>query len=409
MTNKQGRVTRKNRPEPDIPQEPPLIINCLCPHCNASFTQEKLAGSYLNRRCPVCNQVIEPGHFDQQVKQVKDKIRNYEIAKDTPQKREAKYAKLSHVTRFFLLRPLHKYFEKKRNKAADQIAELTSHQKVLQRRITSLALMRYYTSEWYVRTGQPLTRKVIAPFQLVPYYDKNDVWKLPRGKKALSGMTAEFAVFEALLKRVTDQSSEIFYHAQLVPNIYLPRHSKRGVQQGRFWDQIDLVLLTRYAAFVIEVKRRYKDIKVNAPYREILSKEPTVWDEGSEVDISDAEIVWDTKETAALTQNSYHALAVNDVIGLFPFERIYEQVVFVEPYSFVCNSSEFVDNVNVSAITTKPLFIRPIEKACRELEPIATQEQIDQLGEELVSTYGDINQKRAMIHIHRIQSRKGEQ
>lgn len=150
MTNKQGRVARKNRPEPSILQEPPLIINYLCPHCNASFTQEKLAGSYLNRRCPVCDQAIEPGHFDRQVKQAKDKIRDYEVAKDMPQKREIKYAKLSHATRFFFLRPLHKYFKKKRNKAADQIAELTGHQKILQRRITSLALMRYYTSEWYV-------------------------------------------------------------------------------------------------------------------------------------------------------------------------------------------------------------------------------------------------------------------
>lgn len=222
-------------------------------------------------------------------------------------------------------------------------------------------------------------------------------------------MAAEFAVFEALLKYITDPESGFLYHAQLVPNIYLPRPTKQGIQQGRFWDQIDLVLLTRYAVFVIEVKRRYKDIEANEPFRRIRSKRPLYGSVDNETDLSDAEEAWDSEETSALHQNSRHALAVNDVIDLFPFERVYEQVVFVEPHSFQSDCLEFIDNVNVSCLTDEPLFVAPIEKVCSELEPIATQEQIDQLGEELVSAYGDINQKRAMIHIHRIQSRKGEQ
>lgn len=409
MTNRRGYTPRKNRPEPSIPQEPPLIINCLCPHCNASFTQEKLAGSYLNRTCPVCDQLIKPGDFDLQAKHAKAEIEECEAAKADPQKRAEKYTKLMKATRFIFFRPLYRYFEKKRNKATAQITELADRQKMLVQRIASRAIMRYYTSEWYARTGQPHIRKVIAPFQLIPYYDENDVWKLPKGKKALSGMTAEFAVFEALLKYITDPESGFLYHAQLVPNIYLPRPTKQGIQQGRFWDQIDLVLLTRYAVFVIEVKRRYKDIEANEPFRRIRSKRPLYGSVDNKTDLSGAEDIWDSEETSALHQNSRHALAVNDVIDLFPFERVYEQVVFVEPHSFQSDCLEFIDNVNVSCLTDEPLFVAPIEKVCSELEPIATQEQIDQLGEELVSAYGDINQKRAMIHIHRIQSRKGEQ
>lgn len=409
MTNKQGRVPRKNRPQPSIPQEPPLIINCLCPHCNASFTQEKLAGSYLNRTCPVCNQPIVPEDFDLQAKRAKEEIEEYEAAKEEPQKKVDKYTKLMKATRFFLLRPLHRYFEKKRNKALDEIEKLADHQAVLTRRIASRALMRYYTSEWYARTGQPLIRKVISPFQLVPYYDENSIWKLPRGKKALSGMTAEFAVFEELLKYVTNPESGVLYRAQLVPNIYLPRPSKQATQQGRFWDQIDLVLLTRCAVFVIEIKRRYKDIRANAPFKRIPSKSLPYGSPKNATDEPASEDVWDSEETSALYQNSRHALAVNDVIDLFPFDRIYEQVVFVEPHSFESDCFEFIDNVNVSCLTDELLFMAPIEKVCRELDPIAIQEQIDELGEKLVSTYGDINQKRAMIHIHRIQANKEEQ
>ena len=166
------------------------------------------------------------------------------------------------------------------------------------------------------------------------------------------------------------------------------------------------MLLTRYAVFVIEIKRRYKDIEANAPFKRIRSKSLRSDALKTENDSSGTEDIWDSEETSALHQNSNHALAVNNVIDLFPFERVYEQVVFVEPHFFQSDCSEFIDNVNVSCLTDEALFVTPIEKVCGELTPIASQEQIDQLGEQLVSTYGDINQKRAMIHIHRIRANK---
>ena len=106
-----------------------------------------------------------------------------------------------------------------------------------------------------------------------------------------------------------------------------------------------------------------------------------------------------------MSQNSRHAIAFNELIPQFPFERVYEQVVFVEPLSFDSDADEFVDNVNVSCLDETSRFLLPILHACSELSSVITQEEVEQLGETLVSQYGDLNQKRSIIHANRIRNK----
>ena len=236
-----------------------------------------------------------------------------------------------------------------------------------------------------------------------PCYDDSGIWRLPRGRREISGTTAEFAVFQTIYNEATNSES-ILYRAQIVPNIYLPRSPEYSRNGRSFWDQIDMVLLTTQAAFVIEVKRRYKAIKSNVPFEDIWSKTP-IWDEKEKVTSDSEAVPWDSKESIALSQNSRHAIAFNELIPQFPFERVYEQVVFVEPLSFDSDADEFVDNVNVSCLDETSRFLLPILHACSELSSVITQEEVDQLGETLVSQYGDLNQKRSIIHANRIRNK----
>ena len=110
-------------------------------------------------------------------------------------------------------------------------------------------------------------------------------------------------------------------------------------------------------------------------------------------------------ESFALNQNSTHAVAFDEVCGTYPFERIYEQVVYVGTDSFTADCREFVDNVNVSWVGRGTAeFADIIERECETLDDIATQGEIDALGESLVQSYGDLNQKRGQLHAERLRN-----
>ena len=98
---------------------------------------------------------------------------------------------------------------------------------------------------------------------------------------------------------------------------------------------------------------------------------------------------------------------MSEVCGDYPFERVYEQVVYVGTDSFSTDCREFVDNVNVSKLGRGVAdFADIIEAECFRLDDIAPQQRIDDLSERLVETYGDLNQKRGQLHAERIRKMK---
>lgn len=395
MTSKAGRRVRKQIPEPVIPEEPPLDVQCLCPKCSTRFNPEEIRGMYLNRLCPSCGASLSEAVYDERAREICESLDEVEARLLIEKKEAEKWKERRNGKLFAWVAPLKRYADRKLRAIEETLSDIRADKLDSWRDLGALALSRYYAGEWYLRTGFPLERTVIDPFKLVPEYSAAGVWRLPAGYGDVAGMTAEFEVFQKVLEKVRDVSSPL-YQAQLLPNLYFPREpSNRG--ERALWDQVDLIVAMRQAAFVLEVKSR-KGASVTAfkPFEA--------------VGINGAE------KTAALTQNSRHAVAFADICPKYPFESVYEQLVFTRLDSFETDEAGFIDNVNVSVAECESYcmahasgcdarsFVDAIEAECEKLPPIMDQQQLDRLGETLVTTYGDLNQKRGRLHVQRIKN-----
>ena len=407
MVSHRGATKRKKVPQPGIKVEPPLVVNCICCHCGAVFSPQEVVGRYLVRTCPSCNGSLAEGEYDSAAAAISDEIA---IAMQQVEESKAEVEKWKTWTRRFRLaifKPINRVFQNKADSSMKRCSELSDRLKAKRRRLYAFAKSRYYTSEWYQLTRIPLMRTVVEPYTIKVGYGPAGKWSVSPTDSLTAGITAELQVFMVILARIRDESSPL-YEARLVPNVYLP-HKQRGARTEQLWSQIDLIVLTRQAAFVIEVKRRRKRIVAPGPFEEIWST-----NDGSLVDAyargmlgCDLSEVGFTDESFALNQNSRHAVALSEVCGDYPFERVYEQVVYVGTDSFSTDCREFVDNVNVSKLGRGVAdFADIIEAECFRLDDIAPQQRIDDLSERLVETYGDLNQKRGQLHAERIRKMK---
>ena len=380
MTNKAGRTVRKQIPEPVIPEEPPLDVRCLCPKCSNLFSPEEIGGAYLNRLCPSCGTALSETAYDERARAICESLNGIEEKLSSEKAEAEKWKKRCHGKLYAWIPILKRYADRKLRAIEETLGDIRADKLDSWRDLGALALSRYYTGEWYLRTGFPLERTVIDPFKLVPEYSAAGAWRLPAGYGDVAGMTAEFEVFQKVLEKVRDVSSPL-YQAQLLPNLYFPREpSNRG--ERALWDQVDLIVATRQAAF-----KPFEAVGING-----------------------------AEETAALTQNSRHAVAFADICPKYPFESVYEQLVFTRLDSFETDEAGFVDNVNVSVAECGNYsmthasgcdvrsFVDAIETECEKLPPIMDQQQLDRLGETLVTTYGDLNQKRGRLHVQRIKN-----
>lgn len=384
MTNKAGRVNRKKRPDPDVTAEPPLIVRCICPECQAEFDFAAMPGSYLDRRCPFCDTQIYEASYDEKARGLGQSIKDAEFCTQQLKTKMDCWSRLASKRVLTFLPGAASFVRWRVARYEEMLSKARAATLDSWRQLSKLALSRYYTGEWFLRTRNPLQRTVVKPFRLTPQYTIDGVWRLPSGNGELAGMTAEFEVFQELLARVRNRSS-VLWRAQLLPNLYLPREPSRAADRA-LWSQVDLVVATRQAAFIVEVKsRKGKSVRANAPFEEV--------EIGGAVDSS------------ALAQNSRHAVAFADVCPRYPFEAVYEQLVFARLRSFEVDEERFVENVNVSQVGPEgPSFVDPIEAECTSLPPLLEQQQLEKLGEQLVNTYGDLNQKRAQLHVQRIKN-----
>lgn len=394
-------------PEPNLMVESPLVVACTCPHCHKVFDPLKMKGTYSRRQCPSCGEEIHEAHYDALAKELLAKRAEWEPALQKAErgvKRANAVNSLCHkgVLRLFR-RQADRYLQFKaarRRKAREEI-------KSFGRQLKYAAKDRYYTGEWFQSTHIPLKRTVVETYQLNPYYDDGAQWHMPQGNRTVRSMVAEYEVFSALECEVNDKESVLF-GARILPNLYLPNAQSRNYTRPsatRFWNQTDLVLLTTRAAFVIEVKRRTYDITANAPFECINSHEEV--DEtcrGAYVPRSDD--VLSAQDTAALSQNSKHALAFSETCYTYPYDRTYEQVVFRGVHKFGSDTQDFVDNVNVSAsLKENPsLFIESIKGTYEQLDDFISQAQLNCEADELLERYGDLEQKKFVVHVNRIKN-----
>ncbi len=405
MTCHHGATRRKKVPKPKIAEEPPLVVNCICCHCEAVFSPFNVAGTYLDRRCPSCGESLVESEYDSIAAVVLKEIETIPAQIKDAEEESRKWRAWEHRFRWAVFKPVRRIFERKAEAAESRKDEFDQRLSIRRSRLSALARSRYYTGEWFQRTHAPLERTVVGPYRITVAYGSDGSWNLNPTSKLASGITAEIRVFDTLLNRVRDPESAL-HGAQLVPNIYLPSEQK-GRKAGKLWSQIDCVLLTRKAAFVIESKRRRRRIVAPGRFEEIWST-----NDGELVAAYNIGAMEGTFEEAgfddesfALNQNSTHAVAFDEACQEYPFERVFEQVVYVGTDSFTTDCREFVDNVNVSWVGHGAAeFADIIEDECEKLDEFISQSDMDALGESMVQTYGDLNQKRGQLHAERLRN-----
>lgn len=415
MTNRQGRVNRKYYFTPNIPKEPKQVVYCVCPHCGSPFEAEKMEGGYLRRTCPVCKETISGNDYDALAKKITSKHASQisEQKKLETQKRHAD--RLTDRTNHALLKPLNAYFNNKANHISQSLQKIDASNRLFKIQLDAIAHYHYYVSEWYQRTHFPLERKVVDPFRVTPSYLANGAWYMPLGDNKTIGTLSEIKVFDALIKAVQDPTSPL-YRAQIVPNVYLPKPNEKIHGYGSFWSQIDCIVFTRKAAFVLEVKHRWKHVvafnndpaKIYSVACEDMPKDleyPTT----SSCPQRDSlkKMGFTNEDDFAIDQNETHTLAFTDTCKLYPYEKIYEQTIFVNPLSFRTDSKKFHNNINVSCVDNdEPDFLEPIYDVLNNLPDMQTQEEIEKYAEDFLQKYGDLNQERGFIHKQRLKNKR---
>lgn len=143
-----------------------------------------------------------------------------------------------------------------------------------------------------------------------------------------------------------------------------------------------MTVLTKKAAFVLEIKTWARSIKTAAPFEFIESKGTDSTPAGKDL-------------SGVLRQNATHAETFAMLSPSYPFDFIYEQAVFVEPKEFITDSCEFIDNVNVSCLSKDGTwdFAAAMNQELSKLEERLSDDEVAHLGERLLNTYGDLNQK----------------
>lgn len=405
MVSRRGATRRKKVPKPILPEEPPLEVDCVCCHCGSLFSPFDVAGTYLKRTCPECGESLSEREYDAKVSSLvserndlREKINQWgeALGERKKWKRRLKWV----PNRWFreLLNERVAYARLRKRGLEEEMRQRVKSYEVM-------APSRYYASEWFARTHIPLERKVLDPYKVGVSYDSDGVWHMHRGDGHAQGLQAEYGVFQALMKRVSDSHS-ILYQAQILPNIYLLRE-QQGQREHSFWTQVDCVLLTRQAAFVLEVKHRSGRILAPSPFCQIWSTDSSDLIDAyfnNECGCSLREAGF-RDESLALRQNATHAEVFASDCEVYPFERVYEQVVFFKPRSFSAESETFINNANVSCCEHgADRFVGVIEGECAKLDDLLTQEELDDLGESLLRQYGDLNQKRGLLHVERIRA-----
>lgn len=311
-----------------------------CCLCGGDFDERALEGAWLDRRCPLCDSRLTEEAYDAA--------------------------------------------------AADVIAR---HRPALGRKgarsLERLALARYYTSEWFrlACAGQGSKAADKGLFGLVPGYDPaTGAFTLEPGDEDRSpegglGTSAEYFTFEALRREITAPGSPLA-NTRLLPALVFPWLPGQKPKQwgARHRAETDCVILNEFFACIVEVKRRNHHVRVS---RNQAVRECT--ESGSYRSASEP-----------LEQVQRGADSFAERQRLYPRERIYRLVVYVEPLSFEGGFSSFRDRLLVSWVGSdgSAQFTKALLELTRTLSPIAAPQQVSALAEELLDRFGNTKERR---------------
>lgn len=124
MTSKAGRRVRKQIPEPVIPEEPPLDVQCLCPKCSTRFNPEEIRGTYLNRLCPSCGASLSEAVYDERAREICESLDEVEARLLFEKKEAEKWKERRNGKLFAWVAPLKRYADRKLRAIEETLSDI---------------------------------------------------------------------------------------------------------------------------------------------------------------------------------------------------------------------------------------------------------------------------------------------
>lgn len=418
---KQGR--RPSYSDSALPDGPGSMStidpNVVCPHCGALYEVSRLRWEGLVVRCPECGRTISAHDYDQGMLDIPKRASELEgQVKEFLQERD-RFAVRHLKTRWSLLKRYYAWRMRRLNDAHAELLQADEEARKLQAVVPKFAESRYYTSRWFKLTGKPLRRLARGPlpaYTLVPRYRDDGAFELrkvgPGGEGW--GILGEWMVF-ARLQQAVDDGVFASGPVLVLPNLYLTNQNSDEMDLGtsgswggsRFGDlrslgrilplysQIDCLLITVNAVYIIEVKNNHSRIEVNEDGEAFARGR-----DGYPV------ALWrDAK------QCSNHATAFATCFPEIPFGRIFEITVYSNAISFTTRLKGFRENAYIGCFDEgSGNFLAEMlreEARLSEEGPLFTTEEADALGEELKKTALDADGRKEYLHLERLDFLKG--
>lgn len=358
-----------------------------CCFCGETFDERKLRGTWLERSCPRCSQRLSEQTYDDQAKDV--------LKRHRPQ------------------------LGKRGRKKLDE-----------------LAFGRYYTSEWFrlacASKGSESADKGL--FGLRPEYAKDGTFTLvpddaDRSPEGSWGISAEYRVFDALRREIVHGGIELrertttadrrsgatlshdadgkreaspdagpgskrlgpnspaskkeprahdpLAGTRLVPHLVFPWLPGQKPQQWGARDraEIDCVLMCESCAIVVEVKRHTHHVRASNDFHSIRERT----DDGQ---------FRSAKEVLEQVDNCVGAFAERQ--QLYPENRIFKLIVFVDPHSFKCASTRFRADTLISYLDDEgEHFCTAVRELASGFDAIASPSDIQKLADSMLERFGN--------------------
>ena len=409
MASRKGRQVRKNRPAPKLEEiegfKAPFVP---CLKCGIPFMASNRLGSFGKRCCSSCGTRVTEGRFRARAtKSISDKRKRHEQIDVIDEELAQAQRRVDRFSVWYL-RPL-RPFARRRQRRVEEL--LAPQKKAAQDAITALdqdiaqyERSGYYSSEWFLNTHYLLEEDGGLPLE-AHYSPSGDLRLEVKGKAAdAAGLPAEYRTFNCFLAE-RDKESSSLYGCRPVPNLFIPIPADE--RRGRaLWSQIDLVVLTCSCAFVVEVKNWRNNVYVERDTGQIYVTRGADGNGGQEKEIAGVRY---RRAESTLDQNSDHALWFHETFDAYPFDRVYEVTAFHRPDSFGSDFDGFDNNIFAGTLNgvrdrrsdggaAGHDVVEVMRRETARLNPLFKQKEVEQMADTLLRKYGDLNQKRRIMH-----------
>lgn len=156
--------------------------------------------------------------------------------------------------------------------------------------------------------------------------------------------------------------------------------------------------------FIIEIKRWNKHIIVTNKGGDLYTSDKKVVIGNDDDTIFKSKLLGHlVNRNDVLIQNERHASRFAELFAQYPYNKIFELLIFVNPCSFRNEEADFRDNLFVGSVTqAAETIIQAMTHQVKTSNALLTQKELFDFGDIVIQKYGDLNQKRKGLHIQRI-------